>query len=100
MIDASEQFQEFLEAIGLKQKQVDRIQSAQKSLSDLLKESYGLTDNGVFLQGSFANGTAVRPVEGGEYDIDLVAVTATDDDGATDAIRDLSAHLRTAVTRT
>lgn len=89
MIDASEQFQEFLEAIGLKQKQVDRIQSAQKSLSDLLKESYGLTDNGVFLQGSFANGTAVRPVEGGEYDIDLVAVTATDDDGATDAIRDL-----------
>ncbi|WP_244880731.1 SMODS domain-containing nucleotidyltransferase [Mycolicibacterium gilvum] len=89
MTDTSAQFQEFLNAIELKQKQVDRIESARKSLSDLLKSSYDLTDNEVFVQGSYANGTAVRPVEGGEYDVDIVAVTADEDDGATDAIRDL-----------
>lgn len=89
MTDTSAQFQEFLEAIELKQTQVDRIESARKSLSDLLKSSYELTDNEVFVQGSYANGTAVRPVLGGEYDIDIVAVTAGGDDGATDAIRDL-----------
>ncbi|ORB85962.1 nucleotidyltransferase [Mycobacterium kansasii] len=93
MTDTSTQFQEFLEGIELKQKQVDRIESARKSLSDVLKSSYGLTDNEVFVQGSYANGTAVRPVEGGEYDIDIVAVTADENDGATDAIRDLYSSL-------
>lgn len=89
MIDTSVQFQEFLEEIELKQKQVDRIESARNSLSDLLKSTYSLNDNGVFVQGSYANGTAIRPVVGGEYDIDIVAVTADEGDGATDAIRDL-----------
>lgn len=89
MTDTAAKFQEFLESIELKQKQVDRIESARKSLSDLLKSSYDLTDNEVFVQGSYANGTAVRPVDGGEYDIDIVAVTADENDSATDAIRDL-----------
>lgn len=96
MTDTSAQFQEFLEAIELKQKQVDRIESARKSLSDLLKRSYSLTDGEVFVQGSYANGTAVRPVQGGEYDIDIVAVTADEDDGATDAIRDLYSTLESS----
>lgn len=93
MIGTSAQFQEFLEAIELKQKQVDRIESARASLTDVLKNSYGLTDAEVFVQGSYANGTAVRPVEGGEYDVDIVAVAAGEDDGATDAIRELHSTL-------
>lgn len=87
--DTSDQFDEFLSAIELKQTQVDRIESARSSLTTLLKDSYDLTDDEVFVQGSYANNTAVRPIEGGEYDIDIVVISADDDDGATDAIRDL-----------
>ncbi|MBI5336169.1 MAG: nucleotidyltransferase [Mycolicibacterium rufum] len=89
MTDTSEQFDQFLSAIELKQKQVDRIESARNSLTTLLKDWYDITDDEVFVQGSYANNTAVRPIEGGEYDIDIVVVSADDDDGATDAIREL-----------
>lgn len=93
MTDTSTQFQEFLEAIELKQKQVNRIESARTSLTDLLKSSYGLTDDEVFVQGSYANGTAVRPIKGGEYDIDIIALTADAGDGATEAIQNLFSTL-------
>jgi predicted nucleotidyltransferase len=93
MTDTANQFDGFMDAIELKQKQVDRIESARKSLAKVLKESYDLTDEEVFVQGSYANNTAVRPIEGGEYDVDIVAVSADEDDGATDAIRDLFERL-------
>lgn len=89
MTGTEKQFDDFVDAIKLKQTQVDRIESARKSLTKLLKESFDLADDDVFVQGSYANDTAVRPIEGGEYDIDIVVVTADDEDSATDAIRDV-----------
>lgn len=80
MTDTANQFDGFMDSIELKQKQVDRIESARKALAKLLKESYDLTDEEVFVQGSYANNTAVRPIEGGEYDVDIVAVSADEDD--------------------
>ncbi|BBZ06872.1 hypothetical protein MDOR_10410 [Mycolicibacterium doricum] len=87
--DTSTQFAEFADAIKLKQTQVERIESARTSLTKLLKESYDLSEDDVFVQGSYANNTAVRPVEGGEYDIDIVVVSADSEEGATEAIHDL-----------
>jgi hypothetical protein len=89
MIDTGPQFQQFMESIELTQTQVDRIESARKSLSSELEKAFGLRGEEVFAQGSFANGTAVRPVEGGQYDVDIVAATANDGDTAAGAIGDL-----------
>ena len=89
MIDTGPQFQQFMESIELTQTQVDRIESARKSLSSELEKAFGLGGDEVFAQGSFANGTAARPVEGGQYDVDIVAATAKEEDTAADAIGNL-----------
>ena len=65
-------FDEFLDNITLRQSQVDRIENASRALRTYLKSTYGWNDDEVFLQGSYANGTAVRPLAGGEYDVDIV----------------------------
>lgn len=82
-------FDKFLEAISLGQTQVDRIESASTTLRDFLKEQYGLSDAEAFIQGSYANGTAVKPVEGGDYDVDIVCVSASANDTAAGAIQNL-----------
>lgn len=75
-VDVSVQFQQFLENIALGQRQRDRMDSAANTIADFLTTSYRLLRGGVFLQGSYPNGTSIEPVEGGEYDVDLVAICA------------------------
>lgn len=87
--DIQSHFDTFLDEISLGQTQVDRIVSASNTLRNFLTEHYGLSDADVFLQGSYANGTAVKPVEGGDYDVDIVCVSASADDTAPGAIQDL-----------
>lgn len=82
-------FDVFLDNISLTQTQVDRIESASNTLTDFLKSHYVLGDYEVFLQGSYPNGTAVKPIEGGEYDVDIVCVCASSEDSAANAIQDL-----------
>ena len=69
-------FESFHQSICLTDTQSSRIESARKSLTDYLKSHFNLGDEAVFLQGSYANGTAVKPLPGGEYDVDIVAITA------------------------
>ena len=85
-MDLQPNFDVFLDKISLGQKQIDRIESAQTTLTGFLKDHYDLGDAEVFLQGSYANGTAVKPIEGGEYDVDIVCVCATAEDSAQAAI--------------
>lgn len=87
--DIQSHFDVFLDEISLGQTQVGRIESASNTLRDFLKDHFGLDDTEVFLQGSYANGTAVKPVGGGEYDVDIVCVSASADESATNAIQDL-----------
>lgn len=85
-------FGTFLERLQLGRRQVDRINSAATTLSDRLREHYDLGEEDVFLQGSYANRTAVRPrpsAEDGEYDVDLVVISASASDSPSDAIRDM-----------
>lgn len=72
-------FDTFYDAIVLGKKQTDRVDSAAKHLSEYLRNSYGISGDQVFLQGSYPNGTAVKPDpegDGGEYDVDLITVSA------------------------
>jgi len=84
------QFVTFIENISLGERQVERIQSAATALADYLRSAMELeAEDDVFLQGSYANGTAIKPPEGGEYDVDVVVVSATHSDSADDALDDL-----------
>jgi len=88
------QFDRFIERVSLGDKQQTRIASAFQSLQDYLCESYGVEADNVFVQGSVANGTAVKPLEGGEYDLDIV-VLVPEADGleANQALLDLETIL-------
>ncbi|MCX4097388.1 SMODS domain-containing nucleotidyltransferase [Nocardia sp. alder85J] len=88
-MDVQSYFDAFLDKISLGQKQVDRITSASDTLIDFLADRYALTTESVFLQGSYANGTAVKPVDGGEYDVDIICVCATTDQTPETALQDL-----------
>lgn len=88
-VDVSVQFQQFLENIALGQRQIERMTSAADTVAGFVTESYGLAASEVFLQGSYANGTAIEPVEGGEYDVDVVAVCAAVGIDPTAALDDL-----------
>lgn len=81
-------FDVFDQTISLPQSAVDRIESAWKALSDFLRAELDLPRGAIFLQGSYANGTAIRPL-GGEYDVDVVAVMAAPDQTAEDALEQL-----------
>jgi tRNA nucleotidyltransferase (CCA-adding enzyme) len=82
-------FGKFIEKISLGQRQVQRIESASTTLVTYLRGYYDLTNAQVFLQGSYANGTAVKPVDRGEYDVDIVCVSASEADTAVAALDDV-----------
>jgi len=73
-VDLSQYFKVFLDNIALGEPQIGRMDSAADIVSEFLTAAYSIPQANVFLQGSYANHTAVEPVEGGEYDIDIAAV--------------------------
>jgi Second Messenger Oligonucleotide or Dinucleotide Synthetase domain len=79
-VDLAANFQTFLDNISLGDPQVPRMNSA--------------AEQNVFLQGSYANHTAIEPVDGGEYDIDLVAICTGDGISADQALNDLESRFR------
>lgn len=91
-----EDFEAFHSRIVLGNTQVARIESAADSLVAFLSGAMNLSSGQIFLQGSFPNGTAIKPDperEGGEYDIDLVVVCATEQDSPTDVLDRMEAVL-------
>jgi hypothetical protein len=74
----SNAFQEFHEKIALTALSEERVNRAWGRLHDHLTAAYGLPDSYVFIQGSYANDTAVRPADSdGEYDLDIVCLCAS-----------------------
>jgi hypothetical protein len=88
-MEIQQYFNSFLVEIALGKKQEARIESASTTLITYLRTEYDLSNFEVFLQGSYANGTAVKPVEGGEYDVDIVCVSASEADSASAALSEL-----------
>lgn len=93
-----EDFETFYEKLILGKAQTDRIQGAANTLGGFLAEHFGLkVGDDIFLQGSFPNGTAVRPDperQGGEYDVDLVALSALPHDSPENAIQTMEQTLK------
>lgn len=83
-------FSTFIDNIALRTLSEQRIGSAWGRLHEFLTNAYGLPVTHVFIQGSYANGTAIRPCDDdGEYDVDIVAVFVPAGMSAEDAITDL-----------
>lgn len=82
-------FDRFLEELQLETRQIERMNSAEQTLSKLLRAHFGLRPEDTFLQGSYANGTAIKPpptATDGEYDVDLVVVSAGHADAPVEAL--------------
>jgi hypothetical protein len=87
-------FEQFHDNIALSPLSEERINRAWGRLHRHLTSSYGLPDQFVFIQGSYANDTAVKPADsGGEYDLDLVCVGVEAGTPAEAAIEELAAVL-------
>lgn len=89
-------FDTFHDRIILGAQQRERIDSAATALHDYLVGKLGVASSDVFLQGSYPNQTAVKPAdkENGEYDVDLVAISASQSDTPKRALDDMEAVLR------
>lgn len=87
-------FQEFFEKIALGALPEGRITSAWTRLHAHLTQAYAIPADQVFLQGSYANDTAVKPARPIDtYDIDVVAVCASPEDTADQALQRLEEKL-------
>lgn len=89
MTNCSAQFNSFIENISLKARHVDRIESATRALSAHLTVELEVPESDIFVQGSYANGTAIRPPESGAYDVDLIVRCANVDSSAKGALDSL-----------
>lgn len=92
--ELSRYFNQFLENISLGEPQVTRMNSAAESVTQFLLERYGVPAQNVFMQGSYANRTSIEPVNGGEYDIDLVSVCVGADMTSDRALNEMEAVFR------
>jgi predicted nucleotidyltransferase len=87
-------FSTFIDKIALRALSEQRIGSAWGRLHQFLTAAYDLPATHVFIQGSYANKTAIRPCDGdGEYDVDIVVVFVPLGMSAEEAIEDLRAKL-------
>lgn len=84
-------FEEFHDNIALSSLSEERINRAWGRLHRHLTEAYDLEDSFVYIQGSYANDTAVKPADSeGEYDLDIVCLCAAVDADAETAINELT----------
>ena len=89
----SASFNLFLKEISLDKRHLARMDRAADTLKDLLVKEYELASSDVFLQGSYRNRTVIEPVEGGEYDLDMVAVCVDQNVTGDAALDDLERRL-------
>jgi Second Messenger Oligonucleotide or Dinucleotide Synthetase domain len=89
-VNLQDAFDTFYDKIELRALSEERIGSAWRRLHDHLTQAYSLPDRDVFIQGSYANDTAIRPADAdGEYDLDIVAVCVDPTTSAEDAVAGL-----------
>lgn len=86
-VDVGNQFREFIEVIALSGSPEKRIESAISGVRSVAVAGLDeLNDDEIIIQGSYANGTAIEPGEGGAYDVDIVLPAFERSTGATAAL--------------
>jgi hypothetical protein len=95
MAQLPDAFDIFHGRVSLNKKPCDKIESAASGLIVYLSAQYGVSQDRVFLQGSYPNGTAVEPEDkdNGEYDVDLVCDGIDPGWSATNALDDIESKL-------
>jgi hypothetical protein len=89
-MDLDAAFGDFYDKIRLRALSEERIGRAWSRLHDHLTTKYGLADDKVLIQGSYANETAIRPADAdGEYDLDIVAICVDPNTTADEAVQEL-----------
>lgn len=90
-MDLPDAFDTFHDKISLGTKATQKIEQATRGLTNHLSVEYGLGEGAVFLQGSYPNDTAVEPEDRheGEYDADLISISAPEGASADDALNEL-----------
>lgn len=86
-------FNKFLANISLGKVQLLKMDAAAETARTFLINSYGLKSENVFVQGSYANKTVVKPIHDGEYDIDVVAICCDSSVTSNQALEDLESRL-------
>lgn len=84
-IDVSTQFTDFIETIRLDGQPKERIRSAIGAITTVAAKHLEVEEADIIVQGSFANGTAIEPVDGA-YDVDLVVPCISKGTGAVTAL--------------
>ena len=99
-MDLPDAFDTFHDRISLGAKAYAKIESATTGLVNFLTKAYGAPAGAIFLQGSVPNDTAIEPEdsEEGEYDADLVSITAQPGTPPDDALNDLESTLASDAT--
>ncbi|MBJ7608113.1 MAG: nucleotidyltransferase [Candidatus Dormibacteraeota bacterium] len=93
-MELDDAFETFFGAIALGALPEGRIESAWSRLREYLCSAYGLSDRDVFLQGSYANDTTVRPAfPRDEYDVDVITMSARQTQSTDEALQDLEGVL-------
>jgi predicted nucleotidyltransferase len=82
-------FDSFVDDLSLTSTQEKAIQSSFQSFQQIFSDKLCLNDSDVFMQGSYANGTDIRPSDGGEYDVDIMVVSADNNCTADEALTDI-----------
>ncbi|MDX6584283.1 MAG: hypothetical protein QOI10_3467 [Solirubrobacterales bacterium] len=89
-MDVQQAFDAFYDKIELRALSEERVGRAWGRLHAHLTKEYGLPAEAVFVQGSWANDTAIRPADAdGEYDLDIIVVCAEPDADAATTIAEL-----------
>ena len=90
-------FSKFIENIGLDNARVARIRSAAERLAGFCKSDAGISqyEPYAFFQGSYVNGTAVKPADPkSEYDVDIVVLMSLPKANAADVLDWFADRLR------
>src|ERR1035437_4051015 len=87
--DLTTYFNRFITNISLGEPQVSRMEIAAQGVMTYLRSAHALADVHVFMQGSYPNGTAIEPTNGGEYDVDIVAICVDASTAPATALNDL-----------
>lgn len=92
-MSTDDRFDRFDESIQLSVTERERVEGALGRLTEHLLGQYEISEGDIFTQGSFANGTVIRPIKDRDFDVDVVVVCAKENEAPGRALDQLDSAL-------